>query len=101
MKRLTMPGTRKSRFLASLGMTNLKVSMLVFLTVAAAGAAPSIRAQGTAPRLVDSGEEPQNWLMYSGDYAGRRVSAVGQINTSNAAKLVSAWGFQTLAGGEV
>jgi len=45
-------------------------------------------------------EGTQNWLMYSGDYTGRRFSALEQINTSNAAKLVPAWVYQTMAGGK-
>ncbi len=109
--------TVKSRFLASLGMTHqlgmthllgmtylfgmthLLVAALVFL-VLLSGAAPSLNAQVTAQRLVDSAKEPQNWLMYSGDYAGRRFSALEQINTSNAASLVPKWAYQTMAGGK-
>src|SRR5229473_2846598 len=117
MRRETMLWTVKSRFLASLGMTHqlgmthllgmtylfgmthLLVAALVFL-VLLSGAAPSLNAQVTAQRLVDSAKEPQNWLMYSGDYAGRRFSALGQINTSNAASLVPKWAYQTMAGGK-
>jgi len=29
-------------------------------------------AQVTSTRLVNSAKEPQNWLTYSGDYAGRQ-----------------------------
>src|SRR5260370_17224142 len=79
------------------GMTHLLVAALVFL-VLLSGAAPSLNAQVTAQRLVDSAKEPQNWLMYSGDYAGRRFSALEQINTSNAASLVPRWAFHTMAG---
>src|SRR5260370_2513048 len=57
-------------------------------------------AQVTAERLRDAAKEPQNWLMYSGDYAGRRYSTLEQINTSNAAKLVPKWVYQTMAGGK-
>jgi alcohol dehydrogenase (cytochrome c) len=58
------------------------------------------RAQVTAQRLLDSGKEPQNWLMYSGDYAGRRFSALDQVNTANAHALVPQWAYQTMAGGK-
>src|SRR6202171_1056471 len=95
----TMPGTVKSRFLASLGMTHLPVSALVFLALVS-GAASSLKAQVTPQRLLDSAKEPQNWLMYSRDYAGRRFSALEQINTSNAAMLVPKWAYQTMAGGK-
>jgi len=71
----------------------------VLLTIAAC-AAPSARAQVTPQRLLDSAREPQNWLMYSGDYPGRRFSALEQINTSNAGMLVPKWAYQTMAGGK-
>jgi glucose dehydrogenase len=45
--------------------------------------APATSAQVTPQRLVDSGKEPQNWLMYSGDYAGNRFSARYQINVAH------------------
>src|SRR2546423_1547303 len=64
------------------------------------GLASSARAQVTPQRLLDSGKEPQNWLMYSGDYAGHRFSALDQINAPNAAMLVPKWVYQTMAGGK-
>src|SRR5579859_413740 len=57
-------------------------------------------AQVTPQRLLESGKEPQNWLTYSGDYAGRRFSALDQVNTSNAKALVPKWAYQTMAGGK-
>lgn len=62
-------------------------------------AAPS-PAQLSSERLLNSSKEPQNWLMYSGDYAGRRFSALTQINTGNAASLAPQWAYQTMAGGK-
>src|SRR5579863_2095031 len=62
--------------------------------------APSVDAQVTAKRLVEAGKEPENWLMYSGDYAGRRYSALEQITTANASGLVPKWAYQTMAGGK-
>ena len=60
----------------------------------------SARGQVTPERLLESAKEPQNWLMYSGDYAGRRYSTLDQINTKNAASLVPKWAYQTMAGGK-
>jgi len=60
----------------------------------------SARGQVTPERLLESAKEPQNWLMYSGDYAGRRYSRLDQINTKNAASLVPKWAYQTMAGGK-
>jgi alcohol dehydrogenase (cytochrome c) len=81
--------------------TAIKVSTcLSLLALAAAMAPPATRAQVTPQRLLDSAKEPQNWLMYSGDYAGRRFSALDQISTKNAATLVPKWAYQTMAGGK-
>src|SRR5260221_13828825 len=60
----------------------------------------SAGAQVTAQRLLDSAKEPQNWLTYSGDYAGHRFSALDQINTANVHALVPKWAYQTMAGGK-
>ena len=61
---------------------------------------PSIHAQVTSTRLLDSSKEPQNWLMYSGDYAGRRFSALDQITTANVHSLAPKWAYQTMAEGK-
>jgi alcohol dehydrogenase (cytochrome c) len=57
-------------------------------------------AQVTAERLLNAEQEPQNWLMYSGDYAGRRFSTLKEIRVANAEKLVPKWAYQTMAGGK-
>ncbi len=64
---------------------------------ACALSAVSALGQVTPARLLDSAKEPQNWLMYSGDYAGRRFSALDQINTANAHAVVPKWVYQTRA----
>src|SRR5947207_4171635 len=99
MKRESMDGAIEERFLASLGMIAGIGATFVLLTIAAC-AAPSAGAQVTPQRLLDSAKEPQNWLMYSGDYAGRRYSTLEQIKTSNASSLVPKWAYQTMAGGK-
>ncbi len=46
-------------------------------------------AQGvTAERLLNAAEEPQNWLMNHGNYAGHRYSALDQINRETVGNLV-------------
>jgi alcohol dehydrogenase (cytochrome c) len=57
-------------------------------------------AQVTAERLLNASREPQNWLMYSGDYAGHRYSTLDQIGVGNAGGLVPKWAYQTMAGGK-
>src|SRR4029077_4326251 len=64
------------------------------------GLGAAVAAQVTPERLLNSAKEPQNWLMYSGDYAGHRHSTLDQINVSNAKTLVPKWAYQTMAGGK-
>src|SRR6266850_2578194 len=94
----------KSRCLASLGTTVLDLAAkgvaMGLAVVALSGPAPQASAQVTSERLLNASKEPQNWLMYSGNYAGHRFSAPDQINTSNAASLVPKWAYQTMAGGK-
>ncbi len=48
----------------------------------------------TAERLVNAAAEPENWLMYSGDYTSQRYSTLDQINRSNVADLSVEWVHQ-------
>jgi alcohol dehydrogenase (cytochrome c) len=81
----------------ALRMTCLGSVLLVLLALCLASGS---RAQVTPERLQDSAKEPQNWLMYSGDYAGRRFSSLDQINTANVHSLVAKWAYQTQASGK-
>jgi alcohol dehydrogenase (cytochrome c) len=56
--------------------------------------ATGLHAQVTYERLRNAPGEPQNWLTYSGRYAGWRYSALDQINVNNAAHLAMQWAFQ-------
>lgn len=53
--------------------------------------ARSIGAGVTADRLRNAAGEPQNWLMYWGDYQGRHYSALSQITAANTPRLRAAW----------
>jgi alcohol dehydrogenase (cytochrome c) len=66
------------------------VALLAALVAIGATAAPV-----TSARLRDAAAEPDNWLTYSGRYAGWRYSTLGQITSGNAARLELAWVFQT------
>lgn len=70
------------------------------LLVFASFAASTAQSQVTPQRLLDSAKEPQNWLMYSGDYSGHRFSSLDQITLANASTLVPKWAYQTMAGGK-
>lgn len=69
------------------------ISLLVTISLSA-------RAQVTFERLINSAKEPQNWLTYSGDYAGHRFSSLQQINKNNVQSIVAKWVYQTGATGK-
>jgi alcohol dehydrogenase (cytochrome c) len=73
-------------------------SMLCFASMFLASGA---LAQVTFERLLNSAKEPQNWMTYSGDYTGKRFSALDQIKTANARSLVAKWVYQTGATGKL
>src|SRR5437773_9191964 len=105
MKSVLVELRTKSRFLGrkkrGLGMTIYSRTIpILTLGMVFSGLASVASAQVTPQRLLDSAKEPQNWLMYSGDYAGRRYSTLEQIKTSNASSLVPKWAYQTMAGGK-
>jgi alcohol dehydrogenase (cytochrome c) len=63
--------------------------------------ATNVVAQVTFERLKNADKEPQNWMTYSGDYSGKRFSALDQINASNAKSLAAKWVYQTGATGKL
>jgi alcohol dehydrogenase (cytochrome c) len=74
---------------------------------ATAPAAPGAQGRGTPPnsnadvtpvpfeRILHASQEPKNWLTYSGDYTGRRHSALKQITPANAKTLALKWVYQS------
>src|SRR5208283_4784909 len=48
-------------------------------------------AQVTYDRILHADREPQNWLTYSGNYAGTRFSPLTQINRDNVKNLQMKW----------
>jgi alcohol dehydrogenase (cytochrome c) len=60
-----------------------------------------LHAQVTFERLINSAKEPQNWMTYSGDYSGKRFSALDQINLTNVRTLTAKWVYQTAATGKL
>ena len=46
-------------------------------------------------RLRNSKAEPQNWMMYWGDYQGTHFSPLEQIDTGNVKNLRAVWGVPT------
>ena len=72
------------------------IAILLFMIVPRAA-----HAQVTFDRLLHSEKEPQNWVTYSGDYSGKRFSALDQINTATVNKLTAKWVYQTAATGKL
>src|SRR5439155_26303656 len=53
-----------------------------------------VSAEVSFERLRKAIQEPHNWLMYSGDYSGRRYSTLDHINRDNVHQLAVQWIFQ-------
>ncbi|MFL6450195.1 MAG: pyrroloquinoline quinone-dependent dehydrogenase [Bryobacteraceae bacterium] len=69
-------------------MAKVRISLLVCFTV---GLLPG---QVTADRMLHADNEPQNWLTYSGSYAGIRYSPLSQINRENVKDLQVKWVYR-------
>lgn len=50
-------------------------------------------------RLLNTAKEPQNWLIYGGDYSSSRYSPLAQITPANAKSLNLAWVYQSAVAG--
>src|SRR5215813_5634145 len=71
------------------------IGNLLAIGLLALGFGSEVHAQVSYERLVNSAKEPQNWLTYSGNYAGHRFSMLDQVNTTTARSLVVKWVYQT------
>jgi alcohol dehydrogenase (cytochrome c) len=70
----------------------MKTRLLLSATLAA-GLLP---AQVIYDRLLRADTEPQNWLTYSGGYAGNRFSPLTQINKDNVKNLQMKWVYHPI-----
>ncbi|HKW98612.1 MAG TPA: PQQ-dependent dehydrogenase, methanol/ethanol family [Bryobacteraceae bacterium] len=57
-------------------------------------AAMSLAGQVSYQRLLNSENEPGNWMTYSGGYASHRYSRLDQITSANVGRLKLKWAFQ-------
>ncbi|HVZ19704.1 MAG TPA: PQQ-binding-like beta-propeller repeat protein, partial [Vicinamibacterales bacterium] len=57
------------------------------------------RGQVTSERLAAAPSEPQNWLMYSGNYSSTRYSPLNQITPANVKNLKLRWVYQSPVAG--
>jgi len=51
----------------------------------------SLQAQVTFNRLLHADQEPQNWLMYGGNYSSHGHSLLTQVNPKNVKNLQLRW----------
>src|SRR5215472_8320126 len=58
-----------------------------FAALAGAAQAAEYKMTVNRDRLINSANEPQNWLMMNGDYASTRYSKLAQINRDNVKNL--------------
>jgi alcohol dehydrogenase (cytochrome c) len=58
-------------------------------------AAVSLEAQVSFDRILRAGQEPQNWLTYSGTFMSQRHSALNQITPANVKNLELQWVWQS------
>ena len=70
----------------------MKYPAMLFLALAAG----SLSAQVTYDRILHPDREPQNWLTYSGSYAGHRYSPLTQINRDNVKNLQMKWVYHPI-----
>jgi alcohol dehydrogenase (cytochrome c) len=67
----------------------------VLVAACSALGAAAARAQTSYDDIKNAAATPQNWLTYSGNYAGTRYSPLDQIDAANVSHLAAAWVFQT------
>ncbi len=76
----------------------MRAAKYLLMAMALCGALPSF-AQVPYERLVKSDAEPQNWLMYGGNYGSQRFSGLKEMTPQNAKNLRVAWAYQMRGGG--
>ena len=52
-------------------------------------------------RIVNAGNEPGNWLTYSGNYLGHRFSPLSQVTPANVGSIRVKWAYQMDSRAEV
>jgi alcohol dehydrogenase (cytochrome c) len=67
------------------------LSTLTGRDAAKTATAPVLPGGVTYDRLLRARSEPQNWLMYWGDYQGTHYSSLSSITPANVASLRAAW----------
>jgi alcohol dehydrogenase (cytochrome c) len=71
--------------------TNAAFLGVSLIALSASAIAAEYKMTVIKDRLINSANEPQNWLMMNGDYASTRYSKLGQINRDNVKNLRMVW----------
>src|SRR5690606_1959860 len=71
-----------------------KLFTLALLAGAALTTGTATHAQVTPERLLNTEQEPGNWLLYHGDYDGHRHSDLAQLTPANVGELELKWIWQ-------
>ena len=72
----------------------LRIRLAILLFTALGGTQPLL-PQVTYEQILHASRNPENWVTYSGNYAGWRYSTLDQINGSSIGRLAPSWVFQT------
>src|SRR4051812_17275549 len=73
----------------------LRCATLGLLSLAVATAAMAqLKTNLSYERIVNSANDPGNWLTYGGNYAGQRYSTLTEITPANVAGLKAVWMYQ-------
>ncbi len=80
--------------LSRLGRALAVCACALLLDPVAAQQAPTLGTAVTAERLLNAEDEPQNWLMYSGQYHSQRHSRLTQIDKDTVGGLRVKWVHQ-------
>ncbi|MDC0598776.1 PQQ-dependent dehydrogenase, methanol/ethanol family [Gammaproteobacteria bacterium] len=75
-------------------MIRMTITPKLFILLSAALVWANANAQISPERLLNADQEPQNWLMYSGDYDSHRHSTLDQITPENVSELKLEWIYQ-------
>src|SRR5829696_5720931 len=70
----------------------MHVRMLLLLPLLLAASSADV----SYDRLLRADREPQNWLLYSGNYNGQRYSPLSQITRGNVKNLQLKWSYHPL-----
>ncbi len=73
------------------GIVRLALAGVSLSALAMSAGAAEYKMTVNKDRLINAGNEPQNWLMMNGDYASTRYSKLTQINRDNVKNLRLVW----------